>query len=86
MKSTGRMCVALLAGVDRNWAEATGEVSLRKVLRTFVRKAAPIAEQADQLDRTDPNWMWDAIYKRYDGDPRRIIEAAGRSRAFDLGD
>jgi hypothetical protein len=44
-----------------------------------------LAEQADDLDRTDPNRTWDWINNKYGGDPKQIIEAAGRPRKYDLG-
>ena len=43
-----------------------------------------LAEQADYLDRTDPNRTWDEIYNKYGGDPKAIIESAFQNEEIGL--
>ncbi len=68
---------------DAKWAHAERN-RLRDAARNRMRQNG-LAEQADDLDRTDPNRTWDWINNKYGGDPKQIIEAAGRPRKYDLG-
>jgi hypothetical protein len=54
---------------------------LRNVIRTFARELMEDRKVAEGLYKTDPNWTWDAIYKKYNGDYNTIIQKSTESRA-----